>query len=286
MSPLVFAAIAPHGDLAIAEACEPDQAALARATQQAMGELAARFEAARPQATIVLTPHNVHVDGAFAVVVAASLKGALGDFLPEVARSVELSCPVDRELASSVLASLRAAGIPTAGVSFGGNVPDESVMPMDWGTLVPLWFLGARADPPVPAVAVSPARDRPLAEHVRAGEALADAVRASRKRVAVVASADHGHAHQATGRYGYDPAAEEFDRLVVEHVRGNRLEALLELGAVARAARADSLWQMVMLHGALGDGWRAQLLSYEAPTYYGMLCAAFAPAPERGRATS
>jgi hypothetical protein len=33
---------------------------------------------------------------------------------------------------------------------------------------------------------------------------------------------------------------------------------------------------MVVLHGALGDGWRAELLSYEAPTYFGMLVAAYA----------
>ena len=26
-----------------------------------------------------------------------------------------------------------------------------------------------------------------------------------------------------------------------------------------------------MLHGALGDGFDAELLSYEAPTYFGML---------------
>jgi hypothetical protein len=34
---------------------------------------------------------------------------------------------------------------------------------------------------------------------------------------------------------------------------------------------------MLMLEGALGhDGWRGELLSYEAPTYFGMLCAAYA----------
>jgi hypothetical protein len=32
-----------------------------------------------------------------------------------------------------------------------------------------------------------------------------------------------------------------------------------------------------MLHGALRNGWRAELLSYEAPSYYGMLTAAFEP---------
>jgi aromatic ring-opening dioxygenase LigB subunit len=42
-------------------------------------------------------------------------------------------------------------------------------------------------------------------------------------------------------------------------------------------AKADSFWQLLLLAGALGEGWEAELLSYEAPTYYGMLGAAFAP---------
>jgi aromatic ring-opening dioxygenase LigB subunit len=42
------------------------------------------------------------------------------------------------------------------------------------------------------------------------------------------------------------------------------------------AAKADSFWQLLMLHGALGDAFSAELLSYEAPTYFGMLTASFA----------
>ena len=57
----------------------------------------------------------------------------------------------------------------------------------------------------------------------------------------------------------------------------NRLDALLELGPLAAAAKADSLWQLLVLHGALGGDARVEMLSYEAPTYYGMLCAAYEP---------
>jgi aromatic ring-opening dioxygenase LigB subunit len=42
-------------------------------------------------------------------------------------------------------------------------------------------------------------------------------------------------------------------------------------------AKADSFWQMLMLHGAIAGGWRGDFLSYEAPTYFGMLCAAYSP---------
>ena len=42
-------------------------------------------------------------------------------------------------------------------------------------------------------------------------------------------------------------------------------------------AKADSYWQMLMLHGALDATWRGEFLSYEAPTYFGMLCASYEP---------
>lgn len=277
---LAFAAIAPHGDIAIEEARPPDDPERGRDTRAGMSELARRFEASDLDATVVLTPHNVHVGGSFAVVTAAELRGGLGEFLPashDVAQ-ISLTCPADAELAGQLLAGLEGAGLPTVAVSFGGNNPAESVMPMDWGTLVPLWHLGARSDPPVPAVVVSPSRDRPLDEHVEAGAAIGAVAAATEKRVALVASADHGHAHDEDGPYGFDPAAADYDARVVELVRENRLGELLELEPLVGAAKADSLWQLVMLHGALRDGWRAELLSYEAPTYYGMLTAAFEPA--------
>jgi aromatic ring-opening dioxygenase LigB subunit len=276
---LVFAAIAPHGDIAIEEARPPDRPELGSETRAGMAELGRRFDAQRPDVTVVLTPHNVHVRGSFAVVTAAELRGGLGEFLPEAddVAPLALSCPADPDFAGEVLQALEDAGIPVVAASFGGNVAAESVMPMDWGTLVPLWHLGARSDPPVPAVAVSPGRDRPLEEHMDAGTAIAAAAAATGKRVALVASADHGHAHDAEGPYGFDPAAAEYDARVVELVRENRLDGLIDLGNLVGAAKADSLWQLLMLHGALADGWRAELLSYEAPTYYGMLCAAFEP---------
>jgi aromatic ring-opening dioxygenase LigB subunit len=67
----------------------------------------------------------------------------------------------------------------------------------------------------------------------------------------------------------------------VELVGTERLGDLLGFDAdFIERAKADSFWQLLMLHGALGaaDGrWRSELLSYEAPTYFGMLCAAYEP---------
>jgi aromatic ring-opening dioxygenase LigB subunit len=183
----------------------------------------------------------------------------------------ELEAPTDRELARAALELLRIEDVPALGVSYGGNDAREASMQLDWGALVPLWFV-----PRTPVVVVSPARDRSWEEHVRAGTALARAT--GRRRIALIASADHGHAHDPEGPHGFDPAAAEYDERIIELVEANRLERLLYLEpSLVERAKADSLWQLLILHGALGEGFDVELLAYEAPTYYGMLCAAYAP---------
>lgn len=229
---IVFAAIAPHGDVDL----DPQ-------LRGAMEELGRRFDAASPDTAIVVTPHNVHVEGHFAVVTAAKV----GEW------------ETDIETARKLLDS----DLPILGVSFGGNDAAQAEMPLDWGTEVPLTFLRARR-----VVVVAPARDRPLEEHIRLGEAIARLP----GRHALIASADHGHAHDADGPYGFDPEAAVYDARLQEILASRRLN-FLPLAGNVEAAKADSLWQLLMLQGALGEGARADVLAYSAPSYYGMLVA-------------
>jgi len=256
---IAFAAIAPHGDPAFIEGSP---------TRTALLEAGRRLEAAAPEVTVVLTPHNVHVEGSVGVVVAATLAGRLD----EPGLELELTIETDRALAARILAALRSAGLPAAGLSFGSNDPALAEHPLDWGALIPLWFLGRDTRP---VVLVSPARELSLADHVRAGGAIAAACEG--RRVALVASADHGHAHDPAGPFGFHPAAADYDARVVGNVREQRLGDVLALEAIVEDAKADSLWQLAMLHGALGDAYAAELLSYEAPTYFGLLVATYVP---------
>ena len=272
--PLVFACIAPHGSIAIPEAKPKDRPTLANATTAGMQELGRRFAAAQPDVAIVLTPHNIHVEGAMAVVDAAAVAGDLAQW----GNPISLRLPVDREVALSVRDAIREAGIPVVAVSYGANDPSSAVFPMDWAVLIPAHFMGGRTEPPLPVAVVAPARDLSDEMHVRAGHAIGEAAAASTKRIALIASCDHGHGHDATGPYGYTPKSKEFDQAVVGLIRNGSGPHFSGLGSTfAREAKADSYWQMLMLEGALGgDGWKGELLSYEAPTYFGMLCAAYA----------
>lgn len=274
MGGIVFAAIAPHGGIAIAEACGPGEERLARATRNGMEQLGRLFAAAKPEAVVVATPHNVHIAGALGVVVAGRVAGRLSGAPPSVA----LDIPSDADLAWGILEALHEDGVPSTGISFGGNDPLTAVAPMDWGVLIPLWFMGGRAKPPPPLVVVTPARDLSADLHVRAGTSIARAAATSGKRVAFIASADHGHAHLADGPYGFDPHAKEYDELVCDLVRDDALGRLLDIEPdLVESAKADSWWQMLILHGVAGDALGGRLISYEAPTYFGMLTAAYEP---------
>jgi aromatic ring-opening dioxygenase LigB subunit len=278
---LVFAAIAPHGGLAIVEACSPEEMMLATSTRAGMEELGTLFAAARPEAVVIATPHNVHIGNAMGVLVAGRVAGRLVGAPPSIA----LDVPVATDLGWLVLESLALAGVPSVGVSFGGDDPMSAVAPMDWGVLIPLWFMGGRHDPPVPLLVVTPARDLPASAHIDAGAAIAEAAAKSGLRVAFIASADHGHAHVEGGPYGFHTSAAEYDALVCKLVRTGNLAGLSEISPeMVEQAKADSWWQMLMLHGATtgnstgnSNGWTGRLISYEAPTYFGMMTAAYLP---------
>jgi aromatic ring-opening dioxygenase LigB subunit len=270
--PLVFAAIAPHGGIAVAEACSPDERDVAAVTRAGMEELGRLYDEAHPEVAVVVTPHNVHISNAFGVIVASRVAGSLSG-----AEDVKLDLKTDDDLAWGVLGCMGLMNLPSVGVSFGSNEPHTAVAPMDWGALIPLWFMGGRSKPPADVVVVTPARDLPASDHARAGEAIVSAAFRSNRRVALIASADHGHAHRKDGPYGYDPAAKEYDTLVRDIVSKDELRRLRDIPAdLVESAKADSWWQMLVLHGAT-EGFRGRLISYEAPTYFGMLTAVYQP---------
>jgi aromatic ring-opening dioxygenase LigB subunit len=223
-------AIAPHGDVESV----PE-------LQAAMEELGRRYYGGT---VVVVTPHNVHVEGHFAVAVSARV----GEHT------------VDRELALQLVDAIRAAGLPVVGVSYGGNDPTEAELPLDWGTEVPLRYIR-----PERVVVIAPARDRPLEEHIQLGHV----IQSCSLQLSLVASADHAHAHTAEGPYGFDPAAAEYDARVQGLVGTGDFRPLAEL---VDAAKADSLWQLLVLQGFHG-GRPLELLAYAAPAYYGMAVA-------------
>src|SRR5262249_61562135 len=110
--------------------------------------------------------------------------------------------PGEPALADECVRALQDDGLPAFGLTFGTTAAGSSEMPIDWGAAIPLTFLSA------PAVVATPCRALSNDQHVRAGAALARAT--DGKRVAFVASADHGHGHSPDGRYGFARRAKPY----------------------------------------------------------------------------
>lgn len=274
--PLVFACIAPHGEPIIPPLASVAERRRYAVTTQAMQRLAREARAARPHLIVVATPHNLRLRGHIGVVTAENASGTLPMFGKGPARlPIRVKCDV--EFADALLKEAKRRRLPTIGANYATASGRYSNMPLDWGTLVPLWFFlrGHRARPKL--VVVTPSREISLVENLRFGALIADVAERSKKRVMLVASADHAHAHKKSGPYGYSPAAAKYDSLMVNAIQSDQLRSLLRIDMnLVQRAKPDSLWQLVMLAGiAERLRLRPELYSYEVPAYYSMICAAY-----------
>jgi aromatic ring-opening dioxygenase LigB subunit len=270
---LVWSCIAPHGGELIPElatSCLPRMAA----TRGAMFELGRRCLAEQPDTVVVLTPHGVQAPDAITVSVNERAEGTLEG---EGGSSVRAEFGVDLELAESILAHSAQWSVPAVPIAFADESYNPLPFQLDWGAFIPLWFMGAAWAECPKIVVLCPSRSLRRATLLDSGRAIAEACERSGKRVALICSADQGHGHDAAGPYGFAPESAEYDELYVSAVRGDRLSAMLDWEAEwIDCALTDSYWQTLMLHGALAHTpLRPELLSYEAPTYFGMACAAF-----------
>jgi aromatic ring-opening dioxygenase LigB subunit len=240
-----------------------------------MEECGSLFKEREPETVVIATPHGLRLEGTIGIVTSECTEGTL----EENKGKVMLRCECDRRMAKEILDNAKRLKLPVVGANYGSSEGPASCMPMDWGTLIPLWFLVGKNENKPKVVIVTPSREIPLEDLVRFGHAIAKTAADSGKKVAFVASADQGHAHKADGPYGFNPASAKFDEMVKRAVLENDLAPLLSLSPqFIEDAKPDSVWQLAILHGILEHApMRSRLLSYQKPTYFGLLCAAYLP---------
>jgi aromatic ring-opening dioxygenase LigB subunit len=273
---LVYGCVAPHGGETIEQLASKSAAKKFRKTKQGMLKLAEEIKDARPDTIVIASPHNLRLWQKISVVTAENSSGRLQPS-PRSEKSIHLRATCDVRFAKELLKKAHGKGLPVVGANYGAAEGASSDMPMDWGTFIPLWFFikHNRIKPKI--VIVTPSREIPLRQNFEFGRTIAQLAERSRKRFVFVASADQAHAHKKNGPYGFNRAAASYDNLVVEAIRTNRIDSILGFKrTLVEAAKPDSLWQIAILAGiASRVKMQAELLSYEVPTYFGMICAAF-----------
>jgi aromatic ring-opening dioxygenase LigB subunit len=273
---LVYACIAPHGSEAIPELCAKSKLEKFRKTKNGLRQLAGEIANEKPDTIVIATPHNLKIEQKIAVVMAENSTGTLQASLRNK-NSVSLKAKCDTRFARKIFESARKRRLPVVLANYGTAEGVTSDMPMDWGTLVPLWFILPQCHPKPKIVMITPSREIQLSENFRFGKVIGQLSKRTKSRIVFVASADQAHRHKRTGPYGFNKRAREYDRLVLDALERNEIDSIMNFDKrLVDAARPDSLWQMTILAGAIeGTDMRTTLLSYDVPTYFGMICASF-----------
>jgi len=269
---IVYACMAPHGSEAIPKLAGDKLEAFSE-TRRGMEELARQMKRHSPHTIIIATPHGLRLDQAIGIVTSQFSAGNLKD----KGRSVSARFRCNRQFAQKIYHTAKKAGLPVVAANYGTSEGPASCMPMDWGVLIPLWFFGVQGKKKPRIVIVTPSREIPLTQLVEFGKVVAQAAEKSKRKIAFVASADQGHAHLKTGPYGFHSASKEYDELVIKAIKESNLKQILTLDPqFVEDAKPDSLWQIAILEGVLERApMKSRFISYQAPTYFGLLCADF-----------
>jgi aromatic ring-opening dioxygenase LigB subunit len=270
---ITFACIAPHGAGIIPQLAGNEINAFSK-TRQGMEKLASLMQVQKIETIIIATPHSVRLEGAIGIITTEFTEGSLQTDVGSA--KLRLNC--NRPLAKEILRQAKESKLPIVGVNYGTNEGPSSCMPMDWGILIPLWFFTTQFPRPR-IVIVTPSREIPLENLAKFGSVIAQVAKKSNEKIAFVASADQAHTHDSKGPYGFHSASTKFDNIVKNAVKKNNLGMLLHLKQqLIEDAKPDSLWQMAIIYGVLRQvPMKGKLISYQAPTYFGMLCAAYMP---------
>lgn len=275
--PLVYACITPHGGEVIADLATKYTVRKFSKTREGMREVARQVARSRPDTVIIASPHNLRLWGRIGIVTAANSTGRL-QASPRNPKSVTVKAKCDVELAKQLLERAQRRNLPVVGANYGSNEGTASDLPMDWGTLIPLWFIFKACKRKPRIVIVTPSREIPLKENHALGRVIADLATNNRsKRIVFVASSDQAHAHKKSSSFGFNRAAKVYDNIVLDAIKNNDIQSILKIKpSVIDGAKPDSLWQMTILAGIASKiPLRSHVYSYQVPTYYGMICAGF-----------
>ncbi len=226
---LIYASIAPHAGDLIPETISDQN--VVRRTRESMQEMGKHLGALNPEVIVIANPHGFRVQNAMSISIA---ERAIGDWSPDV----KLEFETDPALANAIADQAEESNVPVVRYIYGASGGPECFIPLDWGAVVPLYFMGHRVEPKPKLVHLSPMRLLPFATHYEFGRAIGRVIKESAMRIAFIASADQGHAHDANGPYGFDPAAAQYDVWMQNVIRSKSSRRF-----VIRGCRVGGKWQ-------------------------------------------
>ncbi|HEV8203026.1 MAG TPA: AmmeMemoRadiSam system protein A [Pyrinomonadaceae bacterium] len=257
---LVFSGIAPHPPIMVPEVGRESIANVVDSIE-AMAELSRRVIDSGAETVILISPHAPLEIDSF---VAYEGPEVTADFSNFSAPEIHFTAPVDEHLLSAIR---KAAG------SQNYKVTALREQDLDHGTAVPLYFLQRNGfQGRVVTLGYSFLSND---DHLRFGSCIRKAVEEVGRRVAFIASGDLSHRLKPHAPAGYNPNAHEFDDQVVDALRSNVPQRIVDIDYSLRKLAGECGYRsMLVAIGASSDlPLACEVLSYEAPFGVGYLVA-------------
>ncbi len=250
--------IAPHAPVLIPEIGGP-RVSDATSTVEALKRASTIIDGLAPETLIFISPHSQIVDGGFAIQIQSQIQGSFSQF---GAGDIRFSIDNDLEAVEKISQACRRLGVPLC------PIDDPGVDGLDWGVLLPYWFMGQGRPIVSLSISVLPNKD-----HYLLGRGIWEALSEPEKNYVFVASGDLSHRLSDDSPYGYSPQGIVFDERVKKIVKGGRLDEFLKIDKnEAISAGECGLRSFITLAGVLSElVIDAQVLSYEGPFGIGYL---------------
>ena len=260
---LTSAMVLPHGD----EVLVPENKNMEK-LQKGMIKAGKRIKDEKIDEYVLISPHNIRIDTHIGIILTEYAAGSWNYKNLRFRRKYKC----DRELAEKIYKKAKMENIPVVGINFGALSGELSKIQLDWGSLIPLYFL-----PKKPIVLLTPARKIKREELVKFGESLGKVMEDSDKKISFIVSADHAHTHSGEGPYGYSPKAKKYDEKVVECLKKSNLSPLLSMSDdFLEEVKPDSYWQLLILNGVMKKiKMKSEFVEYGVADYFGMAVAIF-----------
>jgi MEMO1 family protein len=259
-SSIVFSGIAPHPPIMVPEV-GGESAAEVLGSIDGMAELTKRLIATGAETVVLISPHAPLERYAFVAYQGPVLHGNFANFR---APAVRFEAPLDEELLQAI--SEAAAEEDYEVVGLGSQN-------LDHGTAVPLYFLQRNGwTGRVVALGYSFLSNE---DHLRFGSCIGNAINQTGRSAGLIASGDLSHRLKPDAPAGYNPTAYIFDHEVVDALRTNSPERIINIDQDLRRSAGECGYRSMLI--ALGatreKPWACEVIHYEAPFGVGYLVA-------------
>lgn len=239
-----------------------ESAAEVRGSIDGMAELTKRLIATGAETVVLISPHAPLERYSFVAYQGPVLHGNFANFR---APAVRFEAALDEELLQAISEAAAEEDYEVVGLGSGQN--------LDHGTAVPLYFLQRNGwTGSVVALGYSFLSNE---DHLRFGSCIGKAINKMGRSAGLIASGDLSHRLKPDAPAGYNPTAYIFDYEVVDALRANSPERIINIDQDLRRNAGECGYRSMLI--ALGatreQPWDCEVIHYEAPFGVGYLVA-------------